>query len=71
MKTIALNFHDIKKDPQIVSNIKPFINNYNWEGINYPSKIENWRRFDKNNPRIALNILHIKKRKTSCLYFNT
>ena len=30
----------MKKDLQIISNIKPFLNNYNWEGTNYPSKIE-------------------------------
>ena len=27
--TIVLSFEEIKKDPQRVSNIKPFINNYN------------------------------------------
>ena len=45
--TIALNFEEIKKDAQRCSNIKPFTNNYNWEGINYPSKIEDWKRFKK------------------------
>ena len=34
--TMALNFEEIKKDPQIVSNIKPFINDYNLEGISHP-----------------------------------
>ena len=38
--TIALNFDEIKKDFQTVSNIKPIINNFNWEGINYPSKLK-------------------------------
>ena len=37
--TTALNFDEIKKGPQRVLNIKPFINNFNWEGMNYPSKI--------------------------------
>ena len=37
--TILLNFEENKKDPQRVSNIKQFINNYNWKGMNYPSKI--------------------------------
>ena len=32
-----------------LSNIKPFINNYNWEGTNYPSEIEDWKIFGKNN----------------------
>ena len=38
--TIALNCHDIKKDPQRASNIKPFTNIYNGKGINYSLKIE-------------------------------
>ena len=59
--TMAFNFEEIKKDPQIVSNIKPFINDYNLEGISHPSKIEDWKRFEKNNLTIALNILYIKK----------
>ena len=61
----------MKKSNQIqaVSKIKPFINKYNWKGINYPSKIDNWKMFEKNNPTIALNILHIKeKRNMSRLY---
>ena len=37
-----------------------FINDFNWEGINSPSKIEDWKRFEQNNPRIALNMLYIK-----------
>ena len=59
--TMALNFEEIKKDPQIVSNIKPVINDYNLEGISHPSKIEDWKRFEKKNLTIALNILYIKK----------
>ena len=29
--TIALNYQSIKKDPQRISKIKPFINQYNWK----------------------------------------
>ena len=35
--TLALNLDKIKKDPQRVSKIKPFIENYNWEDIDFPS----------------------------------
>ena len=38
--TIPLKFEEIKKDSKRVMNIKPFIDNYNWEKVNYPSKIE-------------------------------
>ena len=38
--TVALNYEEIKWNPERFSNIKPFINKYNWKGINYPSKID-------------------------------
>ena len=44
-----------------VSNIKPFINKYKWEEISYPSKLDDWKKFEKDNLTIALNILYIKK----------
>ena len=37
---VTLNYEKIKWNPEGVSNIKPFINKYNWKGINYPSKID-------------------------------
>ena len=41
--------------------IKPFINKYNWEEINYPSEKYDWKKFEKNNVTIGLNVLHAKK----------
>ena len=55
--TIALNHEEIKKNPQIILKIKPFISKCNWEGINCPSRKDNWKTFEKNNPAIALNVL--------------
>ena len=40
--TVALNYEEIKWNPEIVSTVKLFINKYNWNGINYPSKIDGW-----------------------------
>ena len=34
------NFGKTEKDRQRFSNIEPFVNNYNWEGISYLLKIE-------------------------------
>ena len=31
--TVALNYREIKRNPERVSNIEPFINKYNWIGI--------------------------------------
>ena len=61
--TVALNYEEINWNPERVSNIKPFTNKKNWEGINYPSKIDDWKTFEKKNPTIALNIFCIKKKK--------
>ena len=58
--------------PERISNIKPLINKYKWKGINYPSKTDDWKTFEKNNPIIALNILYIKEKgNMSILYFKT
>ena len=36
---------------------------YNWEGINFPSEKDDWKKFEKNNVTIALNVLYAKKEK--------
>ena len=42
------------------------------EKKNYPSKIGDWKKLEKNNTTIALNILYtIEKRNTSSLYFKS
>ena len=46
-----------------MTKIKPFINKYNWEGINYPSEKDDWKKFEKSNVTIALNVLSAKKEK--------
>ena len=68
--TVALNYEEIKWNPERVSNIKPFINKYNWKGINYPSKIDDWKTFEKNNLTIALNILYIKEKEICPAYIS-
>ena len=42
----------IKKDPQTITKIKPFIDKYNWEGIDYPSEKDYWKKFEKNLRKI-------------------
>ena len=56
--TLALNLNRINKDPQIISKIKPFINNYNWKFIDFPPTNKDWKKFELNN-KVALNILYI------------
>ena len=70
--TVALNYKEIESHPETVSFVKSFTNKYNWKGINDPSKLDDLKKFGKNNPTIALNILYtINKRNTSSLYFKT
>ena len=40
--TFALNYEEIKWNPERVSNITPFINKHNCKGMNYLSKINDW-----------------------------
>ena len=57
---VALNYGKVESHPENVSNIMPFINKYNWGGIKYQAKVDEWKMFYKNNPTIALNDLYIK-----------
>ena len=42
--TVALNYENIKKDPQEIQKIKPFINQYDCKGTNFPSHKEDWKK---------------------------
>ena len=61
--TVAISYDETKKDPQRITKIKPFINKYNWERINYPSENDDWKKNQKNNVTIARNVLYAKKEK--------
>ena len=45
--TLALSYEEIKKDPQRITKIKPFINKYNWEGINFLPEKDHWKKMRK------------------------
>ena len=45
--TVALNHRKIKNHPERISNIKPFIDNYNWKGIDFPAGIKDWKKLIK------------------------
>ena len=56
--TLALNLDKINKHPQRIPKIKPFIDQYNWKDIDFPSTSKDWRKLELNN-EIALNILYV------------
>ena len=53
----ALHHQEIRKNPQRISKLISFINNYDWKDIEFPSHSKDWRKFEQNNNAIALNIL--------------
>ena len=56
--TLALNLDKINNHPERISKIKPFIDQYNWSDIDFPSTSKDWKKFELNN-EIALNILYV------------
>ena len=54
--TLVLNLDKFNKYSQRVSKIKPFIEQYNWKDIDFPSTSKDWKKCELNN-EIALNIL--------------
>ena len=59
----SLDFQSIKTRPERISKLKPYINQYNWKDLKFPSDKEDWKRFEQNNKEIALNILFVPHNK--------
>ena len=57
--TAALNYQNIKKDPQRISKIKYFIDQYDWKEINFPATQKDWKKSELNSKTTALNILFV------------
>ena len=57
--TVASNHDKINKQPQRISKIKPFIDQYNWKDIDFPPTSKDWKKFEQNNEPIALNVLYV------------
>ena len=55
----ALNHQNIGHHPERISKLKPFINNYNWNDIDCPAHLKDWRKFECNNKTIVLNVAYV------------
>ena len=66
--TVALNHEEIGKNPERITKIKLFINKYKWEGINFLSEKDDWKKIEKNKIKIALNTLYAKKERIYSAY---
>ena len=54
-----MNYYEIEKHNQRANKVKPFIDQYNWKDINFPSHVGDWKKFELNNKSIALNVLYV------------
>ena len=66
--TVALYYEETEKYAERKTKIKPFINKYKWEGINYPSAKNDWKKYEKNKVTIVVKILYAKKEKIHLAY---
>ena len=57
--TVALNYQNIKNNPERLTKIKSFITQYNLKEITFPSQRKDWKRFESNNKSIALNFFYV------------
>ena len=40
-----------------------FVNKYNWDGMNFSSEKDDWKKIEKNSKTIALNVLYPRKKR--------
>ena len=58
----ALHHEEIKHHPERISLLRPYENQYNWKGLEFPVSIKKIDKFEKNNPDIAVNVLYSNKK---------
>ena len=54
-----MNYQNIKKNPQRISKIKSFIDQYNWKEIDFPSHQKDWKKSELKNKSFTLNTLFV------------
>ena len=54
--TEALNYQKIEKDLQRISKTKPFLDQYNWKELDFPSHSKDWKKFELDNKSTACAI---------------
>ena len=70
LQQLYLIIKKMEKNPQIIMNLYPFINKYNWYGINFPSEKDDWIKSEKINSTIVLNVLYEKEKEISATYIS-
>ena len=55
----ALNYQNINHNTDRISKLKPFIDNYNLDNIDFPAGHKDYSAFEKNNSDTSINILYV------------
>ena len=58
-----MHHEEIGKNPERISKLKPYVEQYDWSGIKFPTSSNQWIKFKKQNPRVALNVLYVDGEK--------
>ena len=58
----ALHNEEIKNNPERISFVRPYENQHNWKGLEFPVSIKKIDKFEKNNSDIAVNVLFGNKK---------
>ena len=56
--TVVLNHEKVRKHSERITKIETFINKYHWKELNFPLEKYDWKKYEKNNMTIALNVLY-------------
>ena len=69
---LCLVIKKLKKNPQGIMKISPFINKYkyNWYQINFQLEKDDWVKLEKVNSTIALNMLYEKEKEICPAYIS-
>ena len=63
-----LHHEEIKLHPERISLLKPYENQYNWEGLEFPVWIKEINKSEKNNPGMTVNVLLSNKKSQRKIY---
>ena len=55
-----MHYNDIGKNYQRISKIKWYTELYDWSGIKFPTPSDHWKKFESQNPDVALNVLSVE-----------
>ena len=66
--TLSLYHKEVGNTFNRITKIKPYINNFNWNNINFPPIKQDYETFEINNENISLNICQFNNEKICQLY---